>query len=390
MNMKIVAIAVVAIVAVGGIAAAVVISNNNNNESGINIVDGSGKSIHLDSALTNVAVINKNIPRTLMMFGLESKISCYYWGTKSVPEFKTIEDVALNLGTYYTPSAEKLLEKKVQAVICPVSSMTPYASYQKAYEDIGIKVIRLDCNGSSLFDDMKKVSKIFGEPEKATKLITEYENNYKAIVDAINNKISADGSSKLDFMFAGAGSLYGVYNTSSAASSNLEQVFGKNITSYTDLSTKTVTNEFNTGTNEVIQSVQDKVQILIVRPGASDTTLTKYNTAYAKIVSNDGSTPLTQSATAVTNGKAYVMCSNMCSGLFMPLGLLALCETVYGDMEVKLTFDGEEKTYSGVTDYSTLLADFQDTYRQTTIGAGTVILAQYNSGSYSGNAVLSV
>lgn len=390
MNAKIIAIAVVAIVAVGGIGAAVALGFSND-DAKITIVDGSGKTIKLDSALENVAVINKNVPRVMMMYGVETTISCFYWGTSSVDEFKSIEDRATNLGTYYTPSVETLLQKKVQAVICPVSSMTLYASYQKSCEDVGITVIRLDCNGSTMFDDMKKMSKIFGEPEKATAKISEYETNYNKIIDAINAKIDSTSATKPDFMFAGAGQLYGVYNTSSAASSNFEQVFGKNITSYTDLSTKGVTNSFDsTNTIEVIQEVQDKVQLLVVRPGASDVAISAYDTAYGKIVKGDGSKPLTQSATAVKNDKAFVMNSNICSGLFMPIGLLMLSEEIYGDISVELSFGDTTKTYTGLSEITTLINDFQESYKQSTLKPGNVILAQYVHDSYSGTAVVTL
>ena len=129
MNMKIIAVAIVAVVAIAGIGVGLAVANNDNGDSGITIVDGSGKTISIDKPLSNVAVINKNIPRVLIMYKLESKVSCYHYKD---PIGASYESTATKLGTYYTPSVETLLEKNVEAVLCPVSSMTLYASYQTA------------------------------------------------------------------------------------------------------------------------------------------------------------------------------------------------------------------------------------------------------------------
>ena len=67
MNTKILAVAVVAVVAIAGIGIGLAFANNNN-DSGITIVDGSGKTVTIDKPLSNVAVINSNIPRVLIMY----------------------------------------------------------------------------------------------------------------------------------------------------------------------------------------------------------------------------------------------------------------------------------------------------------------------------------
>lgn len=382
MNTKILAVAIVAVVAIAGIGIGLAFANNNN-DSGITIVDGSGKTVTIDKPLSNVALINKNIPRVIIMYKLESTVSCYHYKD---PIGASYESTATKLGTYYTPSVETLLEKGVEAVLCPVSSMTLYASYQTACENVGIKVIRLDCNGASLYDDMKKISKLFGDPEDATKVLNEYQSNYDKIVKAINNKIDTASATRPDFMIAGSSSIFAVYNHTSAASTNYGQIFGKNITTYTDLSTKGVTNAFDTGTIEVLHGVQDKVGILIIRGGSSDKTIGNMDTAYARIV-GDASHPLTQDATAVKNGQAYVLNNNLCSGLGMPMGLLLLAEKYYGDFSVTLTFNGTEKTYNGLADARTAIVDFLAAYSPGAIAEGSVLLASYAAGSYAGVAV---
>ena len=382
MNMKILAVAVVAVVAIAGIGVGLAVANNDSS-SGITIVDGSGKTVSIDKPLSNVAVINKNIPRVLIMYKLESTVSCYHYKD---PIGAAWESTATKLGTYYTPSVETLLEKNVEAVLCPVSSMTLYASYQTACENVGIKVIRLDCNGASLYDDMTKLSKLFGEPENATKVLNEYQSNYDKIVEAAKAKIESSSATRPDFMIAGSSSIFAVYNHTSAASTNFGKIFGKNITTYTDLSTKGVTNAFDTGTIEVLQSVQDKLGVLVIRGGTGDKTIGNMDTAYARVV-GDASHPVTQDATAVKNGQAYVLNNNLSSGLGMPMGILILAEKIYGDFSVTLTFNGTEKTYSGLAEVRTAIIDFLAAYSPGAIDEGSVLLASYAAGSYTGVAV---
>ena len=161
---------------------------------------------------------------------------------------------------------------------------------------------------------------------------------------------------------------------------------GKNITTFTDLSTKGVTNAFDTGTIEVIHGVQDKLGILIVRGGTGDKTIGNMDTAYARVV-GDASHPLTQDATAMKNGQAYVLNNNLSSGLGMPMGILLLAEKVYGDFSVTLTFNGVEKTYSGLAEMSTAVTDFLEAYSPGAIDAGSVLLASYAADSYAGVVV---
>ena len=100
MNGKVLAIVAVAILAVAGIGTAVVLLNNNNNsdDSEITITDDSGKVITISSPLTNVAVLNSNVPRAMLMLGLGDKISCYHYSGTFNIKAEIVEDFMLFVG----------------------------------------------------------------------------------------------------------------------------------------------------------------------------------------------------------------------------------------------------------------------------------------------------
>ena len=61
MNTKVLALAVVAILAVAGIGT-VMFLNDDDDPSTITIIDGANNKIELDEPLKKVAVLNKNVP----------------------------------------------------------------------------------------------------------------------------------------------------------------------------------------------------------------------------------------------------------------------------------------------------------------------------------------
>lgn len=380
MNGKVLAIVAVAILAVAGIGTAVVLLNNNNNsdDSGITITDDSGKVITISSPLTNVAVLNSNVPRAMLMLGLGDKISCYHYsGTFDI---KAEEDASNKLGTYYTPSVETLLQKGVQAVLCPVYAMTLYTSSQKACEEVGIKVIRLECNGASLNSDLAKISKLFGNPESAVKTLNEYNSNSEKITAAITDKLKAENITLENYLFAFA-ARGAVYNQSSTLNKNFEPIFKQNVTALTNLSTDGVSNpvvgEGSEGNIEALHAIETQIDNFFIRANSKEVTEAEFLAHFSTFVGADKA--LTGSCKAVDNGDVYVVNNALASGLYMPIGLLMIAEKVYG-IEITVTLDfGTEKTYTGLADLSSLISDFQSRYYQKDLASGNLLLSQISS-----------
>ena len=360
MNNKVMAVAAVAILAIAAVGA-VFLLNDDDEEGAITIVDGANKTIKLDKPLTKVAVLNKNVPTAMMMLGVDDSIECYYYGkNKFGIEAETLQktETDRNLGTYYSPSVETLLKYDVEALICPVGSMTIYKNGEKACEQNGIKVIRLECNGDTILDDLKKLSKVFGDPESAVSIIEEYEEERNAMISAI--KESLKGKDLYDFL-AVFGSRSSIYNTSSEMSGLMETIFDKNVTSYTDLPTTSVTNLINSGSQEAISEVMDKVEVVLMRTdhssekGENDTinTGTVKSRSYGEFIGDETDKLITTSSPAYQNNMIYSVESGIMSGLYGHIGLLVILDCVYG-IEV-----------DGYTDINNVISDFQEKYNQS-------------------------
>ena len=373
MNTKIIAIAAVVILA-GGIVGAVVLSNSNNSDddSAISIVDGAGKTIKLDKPLQNVCVINSNITKGMKMLGISDNIKCYHY-SKTLG-IKAESDSGAKLGTYYTPSVETLLSYDVDAVLCPVSSMTLVAGTAKTCEENGIKVIRLDCYGESTLEDVKKLTKLFGEPEAAVKSMERFEKEYNDTLEAIKNALGSKDKMNYLYTFGAFGEEGSIINEKSGLSEILAPYFTKNVTEYTNLgsSVSGVSNKVNDGSTEELQKVQDKIDCFAIR---LDLNIVKSDKPYDPVTKDaipsfngyvgDGKI-VTGTSPAATNGKIYVINTDLVSGLYAHIGILILVSQAYG-IEVE-----------GYTDLSKVIDDFQTWTTLDMIENGEYTYLQFN------------
>ena len=364
MNTKIIAIVAVVILA-GGIAGVVVLNNTNNDDSSaIEIVDGSGKTIKLDKPLTNVAVINSNITKGMKMLGISDNIKCYHY-SKSLG-IKAESDPNAKLGTYYTPSVETLLSYNVDAVLCPVSSMTLVAGTAKTCEENGIKVIRLDCYGDSITEDVKKLTKLFGNPEAAVKAMDKYNKEYDDMLSAIEKALSEKSKVNYLYSFSQFGENGSVINEKSGLSEILAPYFTKNVTEYTDLgsSVSGVSNTINDGTTEALQKVQDKIDCFAIRLDLNKDAVSN-SVSVVNGYLGDGKI-ITSAAPAYANNKIYVINTDLVSGLYGHIGVLIFVTKVYG-IEVE-----------GYTDLNKIIDDFQDWTTLDMIEDKEYILLEFN------------
>ena len=368
----------VAVVAIIVAAAAVLLMNTNRSDDGgdITIVDGSGRTITLDEPLTNVAVINSNVPKAMIMLGLDDSISCYYYGAKNHFDIDAENrynngETDRNLGTYYTPSVEVLIKYGVQAVICPVSSMTLYSSTEKACELNGIEVIRLDCNGDSMHSDLEKLSQIFGNPESSTSILEQYMDEYNTTMAAV--EAALDGTNLYDYLCTFV-SKNSIYNTSSDLSALMSHAFAQNVSSYTDLPTDSVTNEINDGAVEAISQVMDRIDVYLMRAaagdfddGGSEAELVADNQYNSYVGESSSNRLVTTDSPAYANNQIYVIESELMSGLYAHIGLVIIVTEVYG-IEVE-----------GFEDIDAAITGFQERYNQDSIADGAPLVYRYGA-----------
>ena len=381
MDKKILAIIAVAIVVVAGAAAAVAMSNNSNekNDDKITIVDGSNNTITFDQPLTKIAVTGKNIALGMAMLGVGDKAAMFHYATSSNVILPVERDSSLDVGSYYTPSVETMLAHGVQAVICPVASMTLYSSAQKACEEVGIKVVRLDCNGDSLYSDLQTLSKMFGNPQSAKTVLEEYNSNQAAAISAVAKALSDYSVVKKNYI-SGVLAMKSVYTVNSA----FHNLYGKNLftlncTSLTDLPATSTQNKTETeGTIEALRTIEKDIDNIIIRGGNNENTADNYKSVFQTYVGD--SKAFTSSAKAVADGRFFVVNASVSSGLPAYLGLIMMAEIVYGiDVTVTFNYSGVEKTYTGLEDLNTMFTDFCKQYSQNSLlSDGNLLMAQFD------------
>ncbi len=327
MNAKL--IAIVAVVILAGATAGVIIMNNNNGDdegASISIVDGAGKTIELNKPLSKVATINSNIPKAMIMLGLQDTVKCYH----SSNNFEKIKGDNC-LGSYYSPSVETLLSYDVEAVLCPVTSMTLLAGVAKSCEENGIKVIRLDCYGDSTLEDVKKLSKLFGEPDAAVKALDRYEKEYNDVLNAIKTALGSSDKMNYLYLFGGLSTGGSIVNERSGLSEILAPYYNKNVTEYTDLaaSVSGISNAVNDGTTEALQPVQDKIDVFAMRMKLSKATeVTAAATEFKEYV-GDGKI-VGPDSPAYQNNKLFAINTSLVSGLYGHIGILIFVKLAYG------------------------------------------------------------
>lgn len=372
-----IAVAVVIVIIVVAAAAVVVLNTEETDRDGeITIVDGSGQTIVLDEPLTNVAVINSNVPKAMIMLGLDDAISCYYYGTRNSFDIAAEQaynngDTNRNLGTYYTPSVEVLIDYGVQAVICPVSSMTLYSSVERACEQNGIQVIRLDCNGDTLLEDLQKLSTVFGNPESATEVLDEYMDDYNSTLAAVAEALQ--GTELYDYLCVMATS-NAMYNSTSAIAELLSHAFANNVTSYTDLSTDGVSNAINDGAVEAISEVMDRIDVFLVRAtsgslddGGEEAEAVADNYFNSYVGATNSNLLITDNSPAYQNDQIFVIESELMSGLYAHIGLVIIVNLVYG-VEVE-----------GFEDINAVITEFQEKFSQSSLTDGQTLVYQYGA-----------
>lgn len=375
MNTKVLSIAAVAIICLSAVGVYYVTLDDD--DGPISIVDGSGKTITLDAPIDKAIVVNTNIAKALNILGLNDNVaglsfSAASSGDRSWESMKDLFPEAKRTSSYKELTAEEARQLG-KYVICPVSSMTITDQDQiTAFEEMGITLIRLDCNGEDVLDDFEKLVKLFGGSDEIKEAYNAYISLYTSTVEAVIAKAKEAGTIGNDetFLFLmgnGMGSSKGgaFYLQESELSKTTEAIFGTNAIRNTDLTSTGVTvTADNTNTPEVLTEENGKKQIskLLVRSTTkndpstiwgSDECIIPVSEKYENFVSGLGPDTVYTIHTDLLSGPisyiGYILIAEAC-GIDTGLNVTELVEDFndkYGFDEVstdylyKIVYDGD-------------------------------------------------
>ncbi|WP_400210536.1 hypothetical protein [Candidatus Methanarcanum hacksteinii] len=332
---KIIAIAAVALIVIAGIATAIVISNNDSSSEGYTIVDGSGKEIKVSGPVKSVVTVNTNVPKAMKILGLDdyvTGISNYSSSNdaKLWEMFHPIFKNAKHMSVTKNMTAEEISKLGVKYVIAPVSSMTVSPDKEKAYAELGITVVKLDCFGDKMDEDFKTLLKLcLGENVETNDAYEKYVKMSNDVINTVITKASSSSTSDKTFLFYMSGK--GFYNKTSSLSEITEKIYGKNaLNSIPNLDLNGVTNSAGSdGIKEQVIALDAKTPVdkLFIR-GSSKVV----DAASAKAFWSDDKNGLIKQSeaykdlNAVKSNEVYVLNTNVMSGPLTYVGYVLIAE----------------------------------------------------------------
>lgn len=333
---KIIAIALVAVIVVAGIATAIVVSNNNGSSNKeYTITDGAGKEIKLSEPVTSLITVNTNAPKAMKLLGLEDYVSGISNYTSDSAkdaalweEFQPLFKNAKHMSVTKKMTGEEIYQLGVKYVLAPVDSMTVSEDNEKAYAELGITVVRLDCFGDNMEGDFQTLLRMcLGDKVTTNKAYEAYMKTSNAIINDVLSKVKpSDDNTFLFYMMTGKG----FYNKTSALSEITQKIYGKNaLNDIPGLDLSGVTNAANTdGLVEQIIALDEKTPIdkLLIRGSTSvvdeKSAKSYWDGKYGLYQQNEMYSKLS----AIASGEVYIISSNILSGPLSYVGYVILAE----------------------------------------------------------------
>ena len=328
-------VAVVIIVVAACAAVGLNLGKNKSDSSSFTIVDGNGTEFKFDGPIDGIVSVNTNVPKAMKILGYEDQLKglSFYTSTadkdqESWDEFKDLFPNSQHMTPSKTLTGEEIIDKaKVKYVVAPVSKMTTTADQEKEYNNLGIQVIRLDCNGDTFFEDVEKLITLFGGKDATNAKYDSFNKMYNDVVNTVLNKAKGTDFSDKTFL-AYLNSKTAFYNQTAVVSNDIEKLYGKNaLRSISGLDLSGVTNDATQdGIKESVIKVDgDKPIDKIFFRGSSSTSDTdSAESAWAKseLAKNYSS------LSAIDAGEVYVFNSEVMSGAMAFVGFVIYAEII--------------------------------------------------------------
>lgn len=336
-NSKIAAIVVVLIVIVA--AAAILVTRDGGDkddepkDTSFTIIDGNGTEFKFDGPIDGIVSVNTNVPKAMKILGYEDQLKGISFYTSSPDKdaqnwelFQPLFPNSVHMSPTKSMTAEEIVEKTgVKYVIAPVSSMTVIADQEAQYNNLGIQVIRLDCNGDTTFEDYEKLITLFQGKDATNAKYDDYNKTANEIIDNVVSKAkSVDTSDKTFISFMNSKKAF--YNYTSEISKNIESIYGKDATrSISGLDISGISNDASAdGLKESIIALDSSKNIdkFFFRGISSTNTESAAEKAWSASVIAKNYSDLS----CVKAGEVYVFDSDFMSGSLDYIGIVLYAE----------------------------------------------------------------
>ncbi len=320
-------VAVVIIVVAACAAVGLNLGKNKSDSSSFTIVDGNGTEFKFDGPIDGIVSVNTNIPKAMKILGYDEQlkgISFYSSSTdsKNWEKYSALFPNSEHMTYTKALTGEEIIDKaKVKYVVAPTESMTVSTDQEKEYNNLGIKVIRLDCNGDDFLEDFKKLVTLFSGKDAKNEKYNSFDKMYNDVINTVLDKAKGTDFSDKTFItyFSSKDSFY---NQTAAISMNIEKIYGKNALRSINIDLSGVTNDATQDglKEEVIEANAKKpIDKIFFRGGSAMKPVTDTSSAESAWTGSELYKSYS-SISAVDAGEVYVFNSDVMSG---PLSFVA-------------------------------------------------------------------
>lgn len=288
----IITVAVIAVIAVAAVAIwGTQGSQSPDEESTIEFVDSGGNTIKLNGPVDSVVSINTLPAIAMKILYLQDKVDeiLFY---KTENRYQYFHDAGFNNISSDTPfystltTADYFVENNMKVLLAPTTASPLSATLENSCKEYGITIIKLDCFGETMIEDMEKLVKMFGNPEKSVKALNDYKALRNGVIDDVLSKCSPSDDNLFLFEMMGISAFY---NENGELSKAVEKIYGKNAVRFMDLTPteKVTTTAKGDGPKESLTVIDGKtpITILFLRASAgdnADTIASKWNSNVVK------------------------------------------------------------------------------------------------------------
>ena len=324
-------ITVVAALAIAAVVTAIVIPNLNPSDPekqyAIEFEDGEGNLIQLESAPESIVCINTLPAIAMKILGLQDKVDeiLFY---KTANKYQYYHDAGFNNITEDTPfystltTADYFVEHNMKVIVETIGASPMSETLERSCKDNGITIIKLDCYGDTMLEDMEKLVKLFGNPASSVKALNDYKSLRNGVISGVLSKCSPIDDNLFLFEMMGLGAFY---NENGEVAKVVEKIYGKNAVremgfAPTTKSTTTAKEDAPLESLTVIDG-NKPIKLLLLRASAGAGAHTRRSAfghasrATADIRTAHTSAPLPQGATGPRRRVASTTTGNRCSTL---------------------------------------------------------------------------
>ncbi|MDD4668510.1 MAG: hypothetical protein WCQ63_04070 [Methanomethylophilus sp.] len=149
----------------------------------VTITDSLGNQVTVTALVTSICTVNTNAAEFFEVLGVEDRVVSA--DSATISSLSEIYGNVLDVGSYKTPSGKKIAESGAAIVVSQSSARSLSSATEQALKDnYGITVLRLDCYGETMLNDVEQLVKIM-DSDSAENAYDGCVSTYDSVKDQV-------------------------------------------------------------------------------------------------------------------------------------------------------------------------------------------------------------